>query len=463
MAYWGEALSLGPHINAGMSQAAVSLAWDAIQKAKSLSSAATEEERAYIDALAQRYSGDPSANRNALDQAYADAMRELANRYPDDPDAQALFAEALMVTTPWDYWLADGSPKPVTEEISTTLTESMDRQPYHPATNHFYIHLVESHHPERGEPAADRLRDLVPQAGHLQHMPSHIYIHIGRWADASLANEKAVKVDREYLDNYGAHGMYRISYMPHNSIYLCFTTSMEGRGAACLEAAETTRDLILEKQLYQPGYGSLTQGYSLRYIAMARFGKWNDMLNEAAPPAELLFPTAIWHYARGLAFLRTEQPDSAKTELGSLEALTTEDNISRMDFRGVNATRSVLRIAASILAGEIAASAGDYDKGIDHLRAAVELEDNLGYYEPPVWFSPSRQILGALLLEAGRPVDAEEVYRRDLEEYPNNGWSLFGLYSALMSQGKNSEAEDIKSQFDEAWSRADVSLTSSRM
>jgi tetratricopeptide (TPR) repeat protein len=187
------------------------------------------------------------------------------------------------------------------------------------------------------------------------------------------------------------------------------------------------------------------------------------MLNEAAPPAELLFPTAIWHYARGLAFLRTEQPDSAKTELGSLEALTTEDNISRMDFRGVNATRSVLRIAASILAGEIAASAGDYDKGIDHLRAAVELEDNLGYYEPPVWFSPSRQILGALLLEAGRPVDAEEVYRRDLEEYPNNGWSLFGLYSALMSQGKNSEAEDIKSQFDEAWSRADVSLTSSRM
>lgn len=463
MAFWGEALSLGPHINAGMSRAAVRLAWDAIQKAQSLAADASQKERDYIDALAARYSGDPDSQRGQLDLEYADAMRELASKYPNDPDAQALFAEALMVTTPWDYWQTDGSPKPVTEEITSTLEASMEKSLYHPGTNHFYIHTVETRHPERGEGAADRMRDLVPDAGHLQHMPSHIYLQIGRYADASLANEKAVAADREYLDKYGAHGMYRISYMPHNAIYLCFTTMMEGRSEDCLEAAETTRDLILEKQLIQPGYGSLTQGYALRYMAMARFGKWDAILAESKPPEELPFPTAIWHYARGMAYLRTNQINQANADLESLAALTSDKAVSEMDFRGTSVTRSVLQIAQDMLAGEIAAAKGNYAEAERLLRDAVSLEMSLGYYEPPVWFSPARHTLGAILIEAGKPAEAETVYRESLEVFPENGWSLLGLMQSLEAQEKASEAENVRSRFEDAWSRADVELTSSRM
>ena len=463
MAHWGEALSFGPHINAGMSQAAIDIAWSSLEKARSLMTDVSEKERDYIEALAARYSENPPANRDELDLAYADAMRELAQKDPDDPDAQALFAEALMITTPWDYWRADGSPRPVTEEIIRTLENSMKKHPYHLATNHFYIHTVEPRHPERGIEAADRLRDLVPDAGHLQHMPSHIYLQVGRYADASLANRKAVEADREYLDKYGAHGMYRISYMPHNAIYLCFSTNMEGRGRAALDAAEITRDLILEDPLYQPGYRSLTQGFSLKYSVLARFGMWVKTLNEPKPPEELLFPTAIWHYARGMAFLRTNQPEPSKAELARLEELSSEQNLSHMDAWGANTTGNILGIASNMLAGEIAAAEGDYDRAVDHLREAVRLEDGLGYYEPPPWFALSRQTLGAILIEAGKPVEAEKVYRRDLEKFPENGWSLYGLYQALTNQGKTEEAEKIHDCFIEAWSEADIELTSSRM
>ncbi len=462
MAFWGEALSLGPHINAGMSRAAVQLAWNAIRAAQAKASGATPKEQAYIGALAKRYNESPSANRSRLDQAYADVMREVAQEYRDDADAQALFAEALMITTAWDYWLPDGSPKEITEEITSVLETSMATQPEHPGTNHFYIHTVETRHPERGVKAADRMRDLVPQAGHLQHMPSHIYIQIGRYADATLANQKAVAADNVYLERHGAHGMYRISYMPHNAIYLCFTTTMEGNSTGALQAAETTRDLILEDQLYQPGYGSLTQGYALRYVAMARFGKWKKLLQETPPPEELQYPTAIWHYARGMALLRDGQMDSSKSALRELRDLAGEEPVSRMDAWGAATTRTVLQIAANMLAGEIAASEGNYDLAENHLRDAVELENELGYYEPPVWFAPARQTLGAILLEANQPAAAEKAYRRDLQEYPENGWSLYGLQQALQAQGKESEAEEVGARFAAAWSRADVELTSSR-
>lgn len=461
MAWWGEALSLGPHINAGMSHAAVTQAWNAIQTALDKSHLASDKEQDYINALARRY--QESSHPASLDQAWADAMREVAGKYPDDADAQALFAEALMVTTPWDYWLTDGSPNETTREILSVLETSMEKEPNHPGTNHFYIHTVETRHPERGEGAADRLRDLVPQTGHLQHMPSHIYIQTGRYADASLANEKAVAADREYLDEYGAHGMYRISYMPHNSIYLCFTTSMEGRGQACLEAAKTTRELILEDPLYQPGYGSLTQGYALRYVAMARFGMWDKMLREARPPEELPYPTAIWHYARGMALLRTGETKDAQTQLQHLHDMTAEQEIARMDARGPATTRRVLQIAANMLAGEIAAAAGEYDEAVASLRKAVDLQDRMGYYEPPPWFAPPRQTLGAILLESGDAAAAEEIFREDLMNWPDNGWSLSGLYQSLEAQGRDGEAGQVRNRFENAWSRADVELRISRM
>ncbi|MBD3402583.1 tetratricopeptide repeat protein [candidate division GN15 bacterium] len=462
MAYWGEALSFGPHINAGMSQAAIDMAWDALQTAQRKATNATEKERAYIEALTTRYEQNPPANRRSLDRAYVNAMRELAERYPDDPDAQALFAEALMITTAWDYWEADGSPNPTGEEITSTLLASMDKQPYHPGTNHFYIHTVETHHPERGEPQADRMRDLVPAVGHLQHMPSHVYMQIGRYADASLANEKAIAADRRYLDEHGAHGMYRISYIPHNALFLCYTTLMEGRGEASLEATETIRELTLDDYLYQPGYGSLTLGHALRYVVLEQFGRWQEILDEPAPPAELEFPTAMWHYARGMAYLRTGQPDSARTEWQRLDQLIT-DAVDRMDVWGETTTRTVLRIAAKLLESEIAAAADNYTDAIAAARDAVAAQDALGYYEPPPWYGSARHTLGALLLEAGRAAEAERVYREDLRRLPENGWALFGLYQALDTQEKTEEAAGVSARFDDAWSRADVELTSSRL
>lgn len=463
MAYWGEALSLGPHINSGMSRAAVSLALDALATARVLADNASEKERAYIDALSVRYSSDKDASRDALDRKYADTMRVLARRFPEDADAQALLAEALMITTAWDYWRADGSPNSTGSEILEVLNRSLDKTPYHPGTNHFLIHTVETRHPERGMDAADRMRDLVPQVGHLQHMPSHIYLQVGRYADATLANQKAVQADREYMDSHGAHGMYRISYIPHNAIYLCFTTAMEGNSEACLRAAETVRELILEDQLFQPGYGSLTQGYSLRYSAMARFGKWDELLKEPAPPDELLFPASVWHYARGMAFLRTNQMDSARASLASLRRMTDEDIVDQMDFRSTDITSDILMIAVNTLHGEINAELGHYQQAIETLENAVELEDNLGYFEPPVWFSPARHTLGAVLLENDQPARAEEVYLRSLDTFPANGWSLFGLHQSLKAQGKSGEAAEALHRFKEAWSASDIELTSSRL
>ncbi len=461
MAYWGEALSRGPHLNAAMAHASVAPALDAIRKAKELAGSATQQEQDFIEALAARY-GEESTDVGAFDQAYADAMREVAAKYPDDPDAQALFAEALMVTSRWDYWQPNGEPKPVGEEIVSTLEKSFERDPNHPGTNHFYIHTVEPMHPSRGEEAADRLAEHAPEIGHLLHMPSHIYLQIGRYANASTANEKAVATDREYHQEYGARGMYRISYMPHNSIYLCNTTMMEGRTEACLQAAQTTRDLILWDQLIAPGYGSLTQGYALRYQVMAQFGKWEALREEPQPEQELIYPAAIWHYARGLAEVRLRMLDEARRHLGKIRAVANDDSAEEMDVFNPATALAIVRMAAGVLEGEIAAAEGDYEKAIKTLREAVEHEDNLGYREPPPWFGAVRRTLGAVLLEAGRTGAAEAVYREDLQRHPDNGWSLFGLYQAVKAQGRPDEAEEIHERYEQAWSRSDVELTSSR-
>jgi tetratricopeptide (TPR) repeat protein len=463
MAYWGEALTFGPNINAGMSAASLPVVWESIQKAQELSANVSEKEKDYIDALASRYEENPPADRSQLDWDYADAMRELANKYPDDPDAQALFAEALMVTTAWNYWLDNGEPNSTAGEVLSTLETALKKYPQHPALNHFYIHLVEMEHPKWGVASADRLRGLVPGIGHLVHMPSHIYIHIGRFADGSIANQKAVEADQRYLNRHGAHGMYRISYMPHNSHFLWFTSSMEGRGQKCLEAANITRDYIIEDLLYQPGYGSLYEHYALPYLAMARFGMWDGILDEPEPDDELLFPVAIWHYARGLAYVRSGDLQSAQQELDALKQMNNQQTLRSMGVWGVYTTGNVIQIAINVLNAEIWAAESNYTGAIELLREAVELEHSLGYHEPPAWYAPVRQTLGAILLEAGNAREAEQVYRRDLEEWPDNGWSLFGLYQALKEQGNDSEAQQVYERFQKAWSRADIELTSSRM
>lgn len=461
MAYWGEALVLGPNINAAMEAADVPLAWKALQRARILAATAPESERAYIEALAARYLAQPPDDRSALDQAYADAMRELARRYPEDLDAQTLFAEALMDTTPWNYWLPDGEPRPVTNEILETLDRVLAVDPYHEGANHLYIHAVEAGRPEAGAGAADRLGGLAPGAGHLVHMPAHIYVRLGRYQDASEANERAIASDDSYVTQCHAQGVYPLSYMPHNHHFLWYSAAMEGRSARSIAAARHISDNVDTEMMAKPGYGALQHFYVMPWYAWVRFRKWDRILSSAPPESDLPYPTAVWHYARGMALARTGRSTEAESELDALSKLADDPRLDGVMIF-VNSTRNILGIARASLAAEIAAERGDIQEALALLGDAVELEDALTYDEPPPWHTPTRQSLGAALLDAGRAADAERVYREDLARYPANGWSLFGLQQALATQGRAEEAAETGRLFETAWRRADVSPDGSR-
>jgi tetratricopeptide (TPR) repeat protein len=463
MCYWGIAQALGPNINAGMPEDAVPKAWTALQKAQARKAQASTREQAYIEALSKRYAEHPPEDRSPLDQAYADAMRVLAQQYPDDPDAQALFAEALMVTTPWDYWKENDEPKPVTEDILATLEATMEQFPTHPGANHFYIHTVEAVHPEWGVEAAERLADLVPGAGHLVHMPSHIYIRVGRYHAASLANERAIEADSAYAAQSHAQGLYPVAYMPHNYHFLWASATMEGRGQRAIEAAQSMTARIDTSQMRLPGYGTLQHYWITPLYAQVRFGRWNAILNQQQPAGDLIYPTAVWHYARAIAFIRTNQPDRAEHALSRLQALADHPKLDEVTVWDINSTAAIVQIAAEVVAGEWAAAQGNYAAAIQHLESGVRLEDALNYDEPPTWHHPVRQTLGAVLLEAGRPAEAEQAYREDLARFPDNGWSLYGLAASLCAQGQPEAAAEVAQRFRDAWERADVTLTSSRM
>lgn len=459
MAYWGEALVLGPNINAPMDPENVPAAWSAIQKAMNLAAGASERERDYILALSRRYVDDPEADRSPLDQAYADAMRDLTQKYPEDYDAQSLFAEALMDMTPWDYWLPDGTPKEVTKEILTTLERILARNPDHPGANHFYIHAVEAAHPRWAAAAAERLGGLAPGAGHLVHMPSHIFVRVGRYAEASDANEDAIKADQGYITQCHAQGLYPLAYMPHNEHFLAFTASLEGRAERSISAARHMAHHVDHEKMHEPGMGTLQHFYSIPLYALARFGRWNEILNEPKPAEGLKYPQGIWHFARGMALLRKGNADAAQGELDSLQRIAADESLEGVMIMELNKTRDLLQIGSEILSGEIAAASGEFDAAIRHLEKAVALEAALVYDEPQAWFSPSQQSLGAILLDAGHAEKAEEAFRKDLGKYPDNGWSLYGLGQALKLQGKNNEAAAVHERFLKAWPRADITLT----
>lgn len=463
MCYWGEALVLGPNINAGMPDENVPKAFAALQKAQKHASNATEREQAYIEALSARYAEDPPDDRSPLDRAYADAMRELARQYPDDPDAQVLYGEALMDTTPWDYWQDNGEPKPVTDTIIATFESVMEDHPNHPGANHLYIHTVEAQHPEWGVKQAERLEDLVPGAGHLVHMPSHIYIRVGRYHEGSLANERAIDADSAYVTQCHAQGLYPVAYLPHNYHFLWATATLEGRSQRAIEAARSMAAKIDTSKMRDPGLGTLQHYWITPLYALVRFGKWDTILDRKKPAEDLIYPTAVWHYARATAFIATDRLDRAETELGRLRALLDHPELKEVTVWDINTTAHIMRIAAKVVAGELAAARGSYAKAIRHLKEGVRLEDDLNYDEPPTWHHPVRQTLGAVLLEADRPADAEEVYREDLERFPKNGWSLYGLKESLRAQGKTREAAEVERRFREAWQYADVSLASSRI
>jgi tetratricopeptide (TPR) repeat protein len=463
MCFWGEALVLGPNINAGMDVADNPRAYAAVQRALELKDSGTERERAYIEALARRYAEQAPKDRSEIDQAYADAMGEVARRFPDDPDAACLYAEALMDTTPWDYWEDDGSPKSVTQTILSTLETVLSKHPSHPLANHLYIHAVEKVHPHRGIAAADRLRDLVPGAGHLVHMPGHIYVRVGRYDEAVQANERAIAADDAYIAQCHAQGLYPVAYMPHNHHFLAAAASFVGQSGKALDAARHMQAHQDRELMREPGYATLQHYWALPYFAMVRFGQWDKLLREPKPAEDLIYPTGIWHYARGLAQARAFDLEGAKKSLAALTWIADDPEMSATRIWETNSMAQILAIAREVLAGEIAMEDCQPDVAVGHFTAAVSLEDGLTYVEPSDWYVPARHNLGAALLAADRPTEAEAVYRKDLEIYPDNGWSLLGLRQSLLAQGKAVDAKDVRLRFERVWAGADLEIEGSRL
>jgi tetratricopeptide (TPR) repeat protein len=461
MAYWGEAWVLGPNINAPMDEANVAPAWQALQKALEHLVDGTPREQDYVRALQTRYAAEPVKDRKPLDAAFAEAMRELAAKYPDDYDAQIIFAESLMNLSPWKYWDGD-QPREHTAEILTTLERVLARAPDHPQANHLYIHAVEEPHPEWAEACADRLDGLCPGAGHLVHMPSHIYIRLGRYTDAVDINEMAVEADNTYVAQCHAQGLYPAAYMPHNHHFVWFGCCMQGRSVRAMEAACHMADHVDQDMMRQPGFVVLQHFRMIPLYTMIRFGEWEPILHEPEPAEDLKYPRGVWHYARGLARVRTGDVEAARDELQALSAIAADDALGQMFTMQTNSVQALLKIGEQVLGGEIAAAEKDFERALTHLRQAAELEDALVYEEPQGWYAPTRLTLGAVLLEAGRAGDAETVFREDLAKYPRNAWGLFGLKQALEAQDKMDEAGRVGVEFEREWKHADVELKAAR-
>jgi tetratricopeptide (TPR) repeat protein len=456
MCYWGIAYALGPNINLPMDTGAVKPAYESIERALKLSAKVTPHERAFIQALAKRYSINPPADRAPLDSAYAKAMGEVVKRYPSDPNAATLYAEALMDLRPWRYWNNSGKPlAPSTLEQLTLLERTVKRYPDHIGACHLYIHAIEaSYDAAKALPCANRLAQLAPGAGHLVHMPSHIYLRLGMWEEAVGHNVHAVHADEKFIQDRHPNGVYPIGYYPHNYHMMWSALQQLGRGEETIRAGRKVVEIVNPDVIRQVPF---LEGYApVAILSLVRFSRWADVLKEPAPPRDFHYANAMWHYARGLAYAETSHPDSAKAEATKLTALT--DSVPEQAVVGQNSARAILAIAGKHLAGIMAAKAGNTEEAVKLLREGVALEDELIYDEPPDWQLPLRQPLGAVLLTAERPADAEKAYREDLKRFPRNGWSLYGLTQSLKAQGKTAEATTVEEQFRKTWQKADMKL-----
>jgi tetratricopeptide (TPR) repeat protein len=458
MAWWGISVANGPHINNPVvPPARAAAAWAALGKTRAANKA-SDVERKLIEALAKRYADPQPEDRKPLDEAYAAAMREVWKAHPTDADVGALFAESLMDLRPWDLWTPEGQPQPGTDEVVATLEAVLTQAPNHPLALHLYIHAVEaSPHPEKAIAPGERLRNLQPGLGHLVHMPSHIDVRVGRWAEAIATNTKAIEADRRYREQSPEQGFYRV-YMAHNHHMLAFAAMMTGQSQRAVTAiqemvAGIPAEWVKENALMADGFAAMP------LEVLVRFGRWNDVLAAPEPPEYLPISRSLRHVARGIAYAAMGDVEKARQEQSAF--LAARKLVKDEATVGNNKGHDVLNVAEHLLAGEILVRSGQVDKGLAELQEAVKCEDALRYSEPPDWIHPVRHALGANLLAVGRAADAEKVYRDDLIRLPNDAWALFGLSRSLKLQGKDEEAKALEAQFEAAWRDADVKITSS--
>src|SRR5216684_2966318 len=450
MAYWGVAEAVGPNYNDPASDARFAQAHAAIEKALTLAEDASESDRAYIAALAKRFPGDANADRRAAAEAYRDAMREVVKQFPDDLDAATLFAEAGMNLHPWGLWRADGSPEEGTEEIVATLESVIRREPNHLGAIHYYIHTVEaSNSPERALAGANRLAQLAPAAGHIVHMPGHIYIRTGDYEAAVKTNQKAAQADQAYLAASKAQGIYPMMYYSHNLHFIAMAAAMNGNYPESRHGAQMLASNVGPHVKDMPPL----EGFMTVPLAVeVRFHKWNEILKAPQPDASMQTTTVFWHFARGVALASTGKLEEAQAEhklVAEAEEKTAPDAIFQMRIN--NKTKDILKIAEYVLGAKIAQAKKENDDAISQLREAVTIQDGLKYNEPQDWFYPVRESLGAALLMNGDQAGAEQVFRDDLERTPRNPRSLFGLEQALKAQGRAYDATFVKKQFDASW------------
>lgn len=455
MAWWGYALAVGPNYNEStIEPARMKAAVEAVQKAQMLTSDASEIERAYITAMATRFTLEANPDVKKLGTAYSDAMRDVYQRFPDDLDVATLYADSLMNVQPWQLWARDGKPLGNTEEIVRILEHVLRRDPNHLGANHLYIHAVEaSRNPERGLPSAERLGKLAPAAGHLVHMPGHIYIRTGDYAQAAKVNIDAAAVDRAYIKATGANGMYPAMYFSHNLHFQVENFNRTGQFAEASRAARELRENVQQHVKAMP----MVEGF-LPYpmFVLLRFGKWNEMLKVPEPDKSQVVTNTVWHYARGIAFAATGKVAEAKRELQTFSEIL--QNLPGETPFGLNTAQSVLTVAKHVLTARIAWAEGDKAAAIEAYRKGMLGQHMLNYDEPPGWYYPVRESLGAALLLNGDAAEAEKIFRADLEFNPRNGRSLFGLLESLKAQGKTDAMAWVEKEFKAAWKDADVVL-----
>lgn len=454
MAYWGIAYALGPNYNLDADSMQKRMAYDALQKAITLSKNVSEQEQDYIKAISKRYSSDASADQKVLNADFRKAMGELSKKYPDDLDAATLYAESMMVLKPWQLWNKDGSPADGTEEIVSVLESVLKRDPNHIGANHYYIHSVEaSNDPGRGLASAKVLRNLVPMAGHLVHMPAHIFFRVGDYEDAALANINAINADDKYLNQTNAQGVYPLMYYNHNLNFLTIADLMVGKYEDAFKSAKRVEANLMPFAKDMP----MVEGYAVSPLwVMVAFHKWDDILNYPVPDKTLHMSRVFSHFARGMAYTGQNNPDDAMKELSAMKKEIKE--IPPDAVIGLNTAADVMNIALNTLEGKIDLSGDKTSDAIQKFSKAVTIEDSLGYDEPPDWYPSSRLCLGGAYYSSGKFNDAEKVFRDDLKKYPHNGWALFGLEQSLLKENKNDEAVSIHKEFTEAWKNADTKL-----